>query len=143
MKITKTRLKKIIQEVTLKEIHSTVEDPLELVQAALGVLGELSQLIDNVGEQGINPTLRETLKAHIATASRHLEGASTPMMPRENVLEVRAPHPVGSRVKHKEYGEGVVTHAGTKNTLVAVKFDKKGGDGKYNRTVSRQSLLEV
>jgi len=90
MQITKTRLKKIIQEETLKEIHPTVEDPLDLVQAALGVLGKLNQLIDNVGEQGINPTLRETLKAHIATASRHLEAASEPMMPGETRADTRS-----------------------------------------------------
>ena len=82
MKITKTRLKEIIQEVILKEVHPTVQDPLELVQAALGALGELNQLIDDVGEEAIDPTLRETLRAHLATVSRHLEAASTPMMPR-------------------------------------------------------------
>ena len=81
MQITKTRLKKIIKEETLKEVHPSVKDPLELVQAALGVLGELNQLIDNIGEQAIDPTLRETLKARIAAVSRHLEAASTPMMP--------------------------------------------------------------
>ena len=70
---------------------------------------------------------------------------SVEIMPREDWVqgeleEVRAPFPTGSRVKHEEYGEGVVTHAGTKNTNVAVKFDKEGRDGKKNRQVSRGSL---
>ena len=82
MKITKTRLKEIIQEETLKEIHSTVKDPLELIQAALGTLGELNQLIDDVvASGGLNPVLRDTLKAHVATANRHLNAASQPLMP--------------------------------------------------------------
>ena len=81
MKITKARLKEIIQEETLKEIHPTVQDPLELIQAALGTLGELNQLIDDVGDDTIDPTLRETLRAHLATISRHLEAASAPLMP--------------------------------------------------------------
>tara|TARA_R110000824_G_scaffold21466_6_gene79937 strand:- start:1813 stop:2520 length:708 start_codon:yes stop_codon:yes gene_type:complete len=54
--------------------------------------------------------------------------------------EVRAPFPTGSRVKHEDYGVGRVTHAGTKNTNVAVKFDNEGRDGKKNRQVSRGSL---
>jgi hypothetical protein len=54
--------------------------------------------------------------------------------------EVRAPFPTGSRVKHEEHGEGVVTHAGTKNTNVAVKFDKETANGKKSRQVSRGSL---
>jgi hypothetical protein len=58
----------------------------------------------------------------------------------KNVLEVRAPFPAGSRVKHAEYGEGVVTHAGTKNTNVAVLFDDPPGGGKKSRQVSRGSL---
>jgi len=70
---------------------------------------------------------------------------SVEIMPREDwdaseLEEVRAPFPAGSRVKHEDYGEGVVTHAGTKNTNVAVKFDKEGRDGKKNRQVSRGSL---
>ena len=81
MQITKTRLKKIIQEETLKEIHPTVQDPLELIQAALGALGEINQLINDVGEEAIDPTLRETLRAHLTTISRHLEAASAPLMP--------------------------------------------------------------
>jgi hypothetical protein len=54
--------------------------------------------------------------------------------------EVRAPFPVHSRVRHEDYGVGTVTHAGTKHTNVAVKFDKEGRDGKKNRQVSRGSL---
>ena len=77
-KITKTRLKKIIQEETLKEIHPTVQDPLELIQAALGKLDEINQLVADVG---LHPELHQTLKAHLATASKYLEAASTPMMP--------------------------------------------------------------
>jgi len=57
--------------------------------------------------------------------------------------ELRAPFPAGSRVKHEDYGEGRVTHAGTKNTNVAVLFDKKGRDGKKSRQVSRGSLKRV
>jgi len=90
MQITKTRLKKIIKEETLKEVHPTVNDPLEFVQAALGALGKLNQLIDDVGDDAIDPTLRETLKAHIATASRHLEAASEPMMPGETRADTRS-----------------------------------------------------
>ena len=61
----------------------------------------------------------------------------------EAIEEERAPFPTGSRVKHEEYGEGVVTHAGTKNTNVAVKFDKITGNGKRNRQVSRGSLRKA
>jgi hypothetical protein len=57
--------------------------------------------------------------------------------------EVRAPFPTGSRVSHEEHGEGVVTHAGTKNTNVAVKFDKETANGKKNRQVSRGSLKKA
>ena len=59
---------------------------------------------------------------------------------RSALEEVRAPFPVHSRVRHEDYGVGTVTHAGTKNTNVAVKFDKEGRDGKKNRQVSRGSL---
>ena len=58
----------------------------------------------------------------------------------DTVLEVRAPFPAGSRVKHEDYGEGVVTHAGTKDTNVAVLFDDPPGGGKKSRQVSRGSL---
>ena len=58
----------------------------------------------------------------------------------EVVAEVRAPFPAGSRVTHSDYGDGRVTHAGTKNTNVAVLFDKEGPDGKKSRQVSRGSL---
>ena len=78
MKITKARLKEIIQEETLKEIHSTVKDPLELIQAALGKLDEIHQLVADVG---LTPQLHQTLKAHLATASDYLEAASAPLMP--------------------------------------------------------------
>ena len=54
--------------------------------------------------------------------------------------EERAPFPAGSRVRHEDYGSGTVTHAGTKHTNVAVKFDNEGRDGKKNRQVSRGSL---
>jgi hypothetical protein len=59
---------------------------------------------------------------------------------RSALEEERAPFPTGSRVKHEDYGPGTVTHAGTKHTNVAVKFDKEGRDGKKNRQVSRGSL---
>ena len=59
---------------------------------------------------------------------------------RPALQEERAPFPAGSRVRHEDYGVGTVTHAGTKNTNVAVKFDKEGRDGKKNRQVSRGSL---
>ena len=81
MKITKSRLKKIIQEETLKEVHPTVQDPLELMQAALGKLDEINQLISDVG---IHPELHQTLKDHLATASSYLEKASAPLMPADN-----------------------------------------------------------
>ena len=48
----------------------------------------------------------------------------------------------GEKVTHAEYGDGVVTHPGTKNTNVAVKFDKDTGRGK-NVKVSRGSLKKV
>ena len=83
MKITKSRLKKIIQEATLKEIHPTVQNPLELIQAALGKLDEINQLIDDVGTR-VNIQLHQTLKDHLMTASEYLEAASKPLMPAEN-----------------------------------------------------------
>lgn len=61
----------------------------------------------------------------------------------DELREVRAPFPAGTRVKHGEHGEGVVTHAGTKNTNVAVKFDKETANGKKNRQVSRGSLKKA
>jgi hypothetical protein len=86
MKITKSKLKKIIQEminqeVTLKEIHPTVQDPLELMQAALGKLDEIDQLISDVG---VHRELEQTLKGHLATAGKYLEAASSSLMPTEN-----------------------------------------------------------
>jgi len=48
----------------------------------------------------------------------------------------------GEKVTHAEYGDGVVTHPGTKNTNVAVKFDKDTGRGK-NVKVSRGSLKKA
>ena len=59
---------------------------------------------------------------------------------RPALQEERAPFPAGSRVRHEDYGPGTVTHAGTKHTNVAVKFDNEGRDGKKNRQVSRGSL---
>tara|TARA_Y100001973_G_scaffold33472_1_gene50353 strand:- start:46 stop:1128 length:1083 start_codon:yes stop_codon:yes gene_type:complete len=48
----------------------------------------------------------------------------------------------GEKVTHDEYGAGVVTHPGTKNTDVAVKFDKDTGRGKSIK-VSRGSLKKA
>ena len=48
----------------------------------------------------------------------------------------------GEKVTHDEYGDGVVTHPGTKNTDVAVKFDKDTGRGKSIK-VSRGSLKKA
>tara|TARA_X000001388_G_scaffold11821_1_gene7112 strand:+ start:440 stop:1111 length:672 start_codon:yes stop_codon:yes gene_type:complete len=45
----------------------------------------------------------------------------------------------GEKVTHDEYGDGIVTHPGTKNTNVAVKFDKDTGRGK-NIKVNRKAL---
>ena len=45
----------------------------------------------------------------------------------------------GQKVTHDEYGDGIVTHPGTKNTNVAVKFDKDTGRGK-NIKVNRNAL---
>ena len=48
----------------------------------------------------------------------------------------------GEKVTHDEYGDGIVTHPGTKNTNVAVKFDKDTGRGKSIK-VSRGSLKKA
>ncbi len=48
----------------------------------------------------------------------------------------------GEKVSHEEYGDGVVTHPGTKNTNVAVKFDKDTGRGKSIK-VSRAALKKA
>ena len=48
----------------------------------------------------------------------------------------------GEKVTHDEYGDGVVTHPGTKNTDVAVKFEKDTGRGKSIK-VSRDSLKKA
>ena len=45
----------------------------------------------------------------------------------------------GEKVTHDDYGDGIVTHPGTKNTNVAVKFDKDTGRGK-NIKVNRNAL---
>ena len=48
----------------------------------------------------------------------------------------------GEKVTHDEYGDGIVTHPGTKNTDVAVKFEKDTGRGKSIK-VSRGSLKKA
>ena len=48
----------------------------------------------------------------------------------------------GEKVTHDEYGAGVVTHPGTKNTDVAVKFKKDTGRGK-NIKVNRKALKKA
>ena len=48
----------------------------------------------------------------------------------------------GEKVTHDEYGDGVVTHPGTKNTDVAVKFEKDTGRGKSIK-VSRAALKKA
>ena len=48
----------------------------------------------------------------------------------------------GEKITHDEYGDGVVTHPGTKNTDVAVKFEKDTGRGKSIK-VSRGSLKKA
>ena len=48
----------------------------------------------------------------------------------------------GEKVTHDEYGDGIVTHPGTKNTNVAVKFDKDTGRGK-NIKVNRKALKKA
>ena len=48
----------------------------------------------------------------------------------------------GEKVTHEEYGDGIVTHPGTKNTNVAVKFDKDTGRGK-NIKVNRKALKKA
>ena len=48
----------------------------------------------------------------------------------------------GEKVPHDEYGDGVVTHPGTKNTNVAVKFKKDTGRGKSIK-VSRAALKKA
>jgi len=48
----------------------------------------------------------------------------------------------GEKVTHDEYGDGVVTHPGTKNTDVVVKFEKDTGRGKSIK-VSRGSLKKA
>ncbi len=48
----------------------------------------------------------------------------------------------GEKVTHDEYGDGIVTHPGTKNTDVAVKFKKDTGRGKSIK-VSRGSLKKA
>ena len=48
----------------------------------------------------------------------------------------------GEKITHDEYGDGVVTHPGTKNTNVAVKFEKDTGRGKSIK-VSRGSLKKA
>ena len=48
----------------------------------------------------------------------------------------------GEKITHDEYGDGVVTHPGTKNTDVAVKFEKDTGRGKSIK-VSRGALKKA
>ena len=48
----------------------------------------------------------------------------------------------GEKITHDEYGDGVVTHPGTKNTDVAVKFEKDTGRGKSIK-VSRAALKKA
>ena len=55
-----------------------------------------------------------------------------------SITEALPSFPVRSRVKHEDYGEGTVTHPGTKHTNVAVNFDDAGP-----RQVSRGSLKSV
>jgi hypothetical protein len=136
MKITKQRLKEIIKE----ELNETANPEWESADKILRALVYLAQDLEdssNAEPAVLASAIVRQLREAVDAMERRLNEkfATTP-----GLEEVRAPFPTGSRVKHEEYGEGVVTHAGTKNTNVAVKFDKETANGKKNRQVSRGSL---
>ena len=135
MKITKQRLKEIIKE-ELNEVSNPEWESTDKILRALVYLAQDLEDSTNADPAqlalGIVSKLREAVDAMEARLNEKFSARA--------LEEVRAPFPTGSRVKHEEHGEGVVTHAGTKNTNVAVKFDKETANGKKNRQVSRGSL---
>jgi len=135
MKLTKQRLKEIIREelgsveegvFTSRMRQQTAQTNLASVQKAEKLVKQLVDEFNNAGSNEEKKEIQGRIQGLLKAVSR--------------IQEVRAPFPTGSRVRHEEYGEGVVTHAGTKNTNVAVKFDKETANGKKNRQVSRGSL---
>jgi hypothetical protein len=137
MRITKQRLKEIIKE-ELNEVSNPPEwESADKILRALVYLAQDLEDSSNAEPAVLASAIVRQLREAVDAMERRLNEkfATTP-----GLEEVRAPFPTGSRVKHEEHGEGVVTHAGTKNTNVAVKFDKETANGKKNRQVSRGSL---
>ena len=136
MKITKQRLKQIIKE-ELNEAANPEWDSADKIFKALVYLAQDLEESTNAEPAALASAIVRQLREAVDAMERRLNKkfATAP-----GLEEVRAPFSTGSRVKHEEYGEGVVTHAGTKNTNVAVKFDKETANGKKNRQVSRGSL---
>ena len=146
MKITKQRLKEIIREELGPTRHGSYRaqwkslnpehDKVDKILSALVYLADDLENSSNADPAQLALAIVSKLREAVDAMEKRLnEKFSAP-----GLEEVRAPFPTGSRVKHEEHGEGVVTHAGTKNTNVAVKFDKQTANDKKNRQVSRGSL---
>ena len=136
MKITKQRLKQIIKE-ELNEVSNPPEwAAADKILRGLVYLAQDLEDSPNADPAGLAFAIVGKLREAVDAMERRLNEKFAVA----GLEEVRAPFPTGSRVRHEEYGEGVVTHAGTKNTNVAVKFDKETANGKKNRQVSRGSL---
>ena len=155
MKITKAELRKIISEeleVVLtneeagemfgEEVRQQLEGHSEEGTMAVKQLnnigmmsGDVLDLVDD--SDNLDEWVEAKItKAHdyLNTVFNHLRGESV-----QHVSLAEQAFKSGQKVTHEEYGTGIVTHPGTKNTDVAVKFDKDTGRGK-NITVSRGSL---
>lgn len=156
MKITKSELRKIINEeleVVLTneeagdlfgeevrqqlESHDDGEGSMAVKQLNnIGMMsGDVLDLVDD------SDNLDEWVEAKITKAHdylnsvfNHLRGESV-----HHVSLAERKFKSGQKVTHEEYGVGIVTHPGTKDTDVAVQFKNDTGRGR-NITVSRWSL---
>ena len=154
MKLTKQRLKEIIKEELTEASEASIRADLDRPagvprpssnpewDSADKILRDLVYLAQDLEDSSnAEPAkLASAIVSKLREAVDAMERRLNEKFAGPGLEEVRAPFPTGSRVKHEEYGEGVVTHAGTKNTNVAVKFDKETANGKKNRQVSRGSL---
>ncbi len=148
MKLTKQKLEEIIKEELSNLMeggyagHYGEESLNPEWDQADKILSDLVRLADALerSKDSEPDVLAFAVVRKLRSAVDAMEARLNEKFAAPGLEEVRAPFPTGSRVRHEEYGEGAVTHAGTKNTNVAVKFDKETANGKKNRQVSRGSL---
>lgn len=128
-----------LRETTRQQLESHDDGEGSMAVKQLNNIGMMSgDVLDLVDD---SDNLDEWVEAKITkahdylnTVFNHLRGESV-----HHVSLAEQTFKSGQKVTHEEYGAGIVTHPGTKNTDVAVKFDKDTGRGR-NITVSRGSL---